>query len=131
MPNNFKNGQSEETIATSFVSDKALSPTVITCCVSDFIQELVASSDQILDSKPVRARISDEAQKTFKDTFLPLQLLRSLCQIPGLPFASYRPWRSMPDFQFGHCDPFPPLGPLYSLDKCLSTLYNARTIVNT
>ena len=37
--------------------------------VSDFIQELVASSDQILDSKPVRARTSDEAKKTFKDTF--------------------------------------------------------------
>jgi hypothetical protein len=29
MPNNFKNGQLEETIATSFVSDKALSPTVV------------------------------------------------------------------------------------------------------
>jgi hypothetical protein len=118
MPNNFKNGQLEETIATSFVSDKALSPTVVARRVSD----------QILDSKPVRARISDETQKTFKHTFLPLQLLRSLCQIPGLPFASYRPWRSMPDFQFGHCDPFPLLGPSYSSDKCLSTLYNARTI---
>ncbi len=128
MPNNFKNGQLEETIATSFVSNKALSPTVIARRVSDFIQELIASSDQILDSKPVQARISDEAQKTFKDTFLPLQLLQSLCQIPGLPFASYCPWRSMPDFQFGHCDPFPPLGLLYSSNKCLSTLYNARTI---
>jgi hypothetical protein len=37
--------------------------------VSDFIQELVVSSDVILNSKPVRARTSDEAQKTFKDTF--------------------------------------------------------------
>jgi len=37
--------------------------------VSDFIRELVASSAQVLNSKPVRARTSDEAQKTFEDTF--------------------------------------------------------------
>ena len=37
--------------------------------VSTFIRELVASPDQILDSKPVQARTPDEAQKTFGDTF--------------------------------------------------------------
>jgi hypothetical protein len=37
--------------------------------VTEFIRHLVVGSDQILDSKPVRARTLDEAQKTFKDTF--------------------------------------------------------------
>jgi len=37
--------------------------------VSKFIQELVASSDQILNSKPVCARTAQEAQLTFENTF--------------------------------------------------------------
>jgi hypothetical protein len=37
--------------------------------VSDFIEELLVSSDDILRSMPVQARTPDEAQKTFKDTF--------------------------------------------------------------
>jgi len=37
--------------------------------VSAFIRELVAPSDRILNSKPVRARTPDAAQKSFEDTF--------------------------------------------------------------
>ena len=37
--------------------------------VSSFIRELVASPDHILNSNPVRARTSDEARKTFEETF--------------------------------------------------------------
>ena len=37
--------------------------------VSAFIRELVTSPDRILNSKPVRARTSDAAQKNFEDTF--------------------------------------------------------------